>query len=201
MASRPSQILPETSLRSTRGRILTAAERLFAERGFDSVSMPMIAKASGITAGAIYKHFASKADLLFEVVVRTVQSIRLPVADESPSDATSLPRVVSLYTTQRLKLLRQLALEIHSVSLKHPKIRRLLRQALDRDIQQIADAIVRAQQVGNLDPVMDPQLLASTLMVFVMGLMHMETLLPQRVDDPIWSAFVEERVATLLSLR
>ena len=59
---------------STRDRILRAAERLFAERGFSSVSMPAIAEASGITAGAIYKHFDSKSDLFFEVVQRTVQS-------------------------------------------------------------------------------------------------------------------------------
>src|SRR5271170_585848 len=73
--SEKAQVLP-----STRERILTAAERLFAEHGFSSVSMPRIAKASGITAGAIYKHFDSKSDLFFEVVRRAVQSAPAPVA-------------------------------------------------------------------------------------------------------------------------
>ena len=75
---------------STRGRILAAAESLFAERGFDGASMPAIAKASGITAGAIYKHFDSKADLFFEVVRRAVQSIPPPAATASASGAELL---------------------------------------------------------------------------------------------------------------
>jgi AcrR family transcriptional regulator len=56
----------------TRERILSAAQRLFAERGYERVSMPAIAKDAGITAGAIYKHFGSKAELFFVVVRQAV---------------------------------------------------------------------------------------------------------------------------------
>jgi len=195
--SEKAQVLP-----STRERILTAAERLFAEHGFSSVSMPRIAKASGITAGAIYKHFDSKSDLFFEVVRRAVQSAPAPVAaGGSESVAALLAGIVAMYTTHRLKLLRQLAVEIHYASVKHPRIRRLLRQSLDASIQQIRDGIVGAQQAGKLDPAVDPELLASSLMVFVMGLMHMETLLPKLVGDPKWHDFVQNRVLALIGLR
>src|SRR5712691_9140421 len=51
----------------TRERILTAAAQLFAEHGFASASMPAIAELSGITAGASYRHFVSKAELWLEV--------------------------------------------------------------------------------------------------------------------------------------
>jgi Bacterial regulatory proteins, tetR family len=47
----------------TRERILNAAAQLFAEHGFTGASMPAIAQLSGITAGAIYRHFASKEEL------------------------------------------------------------------------------------------------------------------------------------------
>src|SRR2546429_3778109 len=49
-------------------KILSAAAQLFAEHGFASTSMPAIAALSGITAGAIYRHFASQAEPLVEVV-------------------------------------------------------------------------------------------------------------------------------------
>jgi AcrR family transcriptional regulator len=189
------------ALSSTRIRILTAAERLFAEHGFDGASMPTIAKASGITAGAIYKHFDSKADLFFEVVRRTVQSIPMPVAAESTSGAALLPRIAAMYTTRKLKLLRQLAVEIHSASIRHPRVRRLLRRSLDHTIRQIRDEIAGAQKAGKLDPSVDAELLASAAMVFIMGLMHMETLLPQLVDDAKWRDFVQTRTATLMGLR
>jgi AcrR family transcriptional regulator len=180
---------------------LAAAERLFAEQGFGGVSMPMIAKASGITAGAIYKHFDSKADLFFEIVRRTVQSVPAPAATGSASDAVLLTRIAAMYTTNELKRLRQLAIETHYASVKHPRIRRLLRQSLDRSIQQISESVAAEQQAGKLEPAADPELLASAVMVFIMGLMHMESLLPHLVGDPEWRDFVQTRVATLIGLR
>jgi AcrR family transcriptional regulator len=164
--------------------------------------MPRIAKASGITAGAIYKHFDSKADLFFEVVRLTVQSVPAPAAAVgSESVAPLLAGIVAMYTTHRLKRLRQLAVEIHSASVKHPRVRRLLRQSLDASIRQICEGVAGAQQAGKLDPAVDPELLASSLMVFVMGLMHMETLLPKLVGDPKWHDFVENRVLALTGWR
>jgi AcrR family transcriptional regulator len=199
-SARPDHPGDTQALSSTRGRILTAAERLFAERGFDGASMPLIAKASGITAGAIYKHFDSKADLFFEVVRRTVQSIPLPAAAGTTSGAALLPDIAAMYTTRPLKLLRQLAVEIHSASVEHPRVRRLLRRSLDVTILQIGAEIASAQQAGKLDPTVDSELLASAVMVFIMGLMHMETLLPNLVGDSKWRGFVQTRVGTLMGL-
>ncbi|HEV2171771.1 MAG TPA: TetR/AcrR family transcriptional regulator [Candidatus Binatus sp.] len=189
-------------LRSTRERILSAAGRLFAEQGFNSVSMPMIAGASEITAGAIYKHFESKADLLFEVVKRAVQSIQMPIAPTSgpDPDATLIPRLVAMYTEQNLKLLRQLSLEMHSASSKHPKVRRILRRALNLNIQQLRWSITVSQQAGRLDPALDSELLARAVIVFIMGLAHMETIAPQLVGDPIWRDFIQGRSAAMLGI-
>ena len=188
-------------LDSTRGRILAAAERLFAEHGYRSVSMPMIAKASGITAGAIYKHFESKEDLFFEAVAeRSLHAVQ--ISADRPSDALEgLARIVASYTERRLKLFRQLAVEIHSASVHNVKVRRLLNHSLDRNIGQIREAIVEAQRTGGIDQSSDPDYLARAVMVFIMGLMHMETLLPKFVGDPTWRSFVQRRVAVLLGER
>jgi AcrR family transcriptional regulator len=186
---------------STRERILTAAERLFAEHGFSSVSMPMIAKASSITAGAIYKHFDGKADLFFEVVRQTVQSAPSPeAADAAAAGVALLPHIAAMYTTPGLKLLRQLAVETHYASTRHPRVGELLRRSLDATIQQISAQVVAAQRAGELDRDTDAELLASAAMVFIMGLMHMESLLPHLVGDPKWHDFVQNRVTTLIGL-
>ena len=184
---------------TTPERILTSAERLFARHGFDGVTMPMVAAASGITAGAIYKHFDSKSDLFFEVVKRVVQSAPIPTA-ESESDPALLPRIVATLTTLKLKRLRQLAVEIHYASVKHPKVRQLLTWSLDHNIEQIRAGVAAMQRAGKLDQSIDSQSLACVLMVFVMGLMHMETLLPQLVGDTEWQEFVQGRVAALLGM-
>ncbi|MDT9592201.1 TetR/AcrR family transcriptional regulator [Nocardioides zeae] len=53
-----------------REQILLAAQRLFAERPFESVSTKDIAVASGTTRTNIYHHFPTKRDLFLEVIER-----------------------------------------------------------------------------------------------------------------------------------
>lgn len=53
----------------TRSRILALAGGLFAERGFDAVSVADIASAAGISTGLIYYHFKDK-QTLYETAVR-----------------------------------------------------------------------------------------------------------------------------------
>ena len=47
-----------------RQQLVRAASRLFAERGFRSVSMEDLAAEAGVSGPAIYRHFASKEALL-----------------------------------------------------------------------------------------------------------------------------------------
>jgi AcrR family transcriptional regulator len=47
-----------------RERILGAALRAFAERGFHGTSVPEIARAAGVGVGSIYRHFESKEHLV-----------------------------------------------------------------------------------------------------------------------------------------
>ena len=48
----------------TRERLLRAAADMFAERGYDGTRVADIAAAAGLSNGALYAHFASKAELL-----------------------------------------------------------------------------------------------------------------------------------------
>jgi AcrR family transcriptional regulator len=67
-------VSPKPSIRDeqralTRARLLDAARRVFARRGFHAASLEEIAQEAGATTGAIYSNFAGKEDLflaLFE---------------------------------------------------------------------------------------------------------------------------------------
>jgi TetR/AcrR family transcriptional regulator, transcriptional repressor of aconitase len=185
--------------KTTRERILASAQRLFSERGFERVSMPAIAKASGITAGSIYKHFESKGELLFEVVRRALSSV--PLFAASGSELDLLVPQVAIFTGRETKALRQLSLEIHSASRRHPRVRNVLRRALAMNIQYLRSTIEPAQRAGKIDPALDSDLLANAVIIFMMGLAHLETIAPHLVGNPGWQRFVENRVAALLGIR
>lgn len=187
---------------TTRERILASATRLFAEKGFDGASMPAIAKASGITAGAIYKHFEGKGELLYEVVTRSFLSSPLFAHNsERGNYATALARMAAAYTEPTLKLVRQLSIEVHSAAARDAKVRQLLTKSDQLAIGRISAGIASAQKAGELDPTLDPNHVARAFCILIMGLIHMDTLLPDLVGDGSWREFIRERAALLIGFR
>jgi AcrR family transcriptional regulator len=63
--------------RTTKERILDAAERLFAERGFDGTSLRAITAEAGVNLAAVNYHFRSKGDLIHEVFSRRLAPINV----------------------------------------------------------------------------------------------------------------------------
>jgi len=58
---------------ATRRRLLRAARRLFAKRGYAGVGTEEIVRAAGVTRGALYHHFAGKRELL-EAVYEQIEA-------------------------------------------------------------------------------------------------------------------------------
>ena len=67
-------------------RILLAAQRLFHERGFDAVGMDEVGEAAGITGPAIYRHFASKDELLGALFSEAVDALLIRIGDAEFDD-------------------------------------------------------------------------------------------------------------------
>lgn len=66
---------------STRDRLIAAATKLFAEKGFQGASVRAITRAARANLGAITYHFGSKERLRLEVLVRHVSAIAARVQD------------------------------------------------------------------------------------------------------------------------
>jgi len=60
---------------TTKERLTAAALRLAAEHGINGASVRRIAKAAGVTEGALYRHFKSKDDLWREIYTQFVSEI------------------------------------------------------------------------------------------------------------------------------
>jgi AcrR family transcriptional regulator len=161
--------------------------------------MPAIAAAAGITAGAIYKHFASKEQLFFMIVRRAVEATPAATEAEGLAGPAALAAIVAAYTTRRLKRVRQLAVEIHYAAAQDPQVRRLLRSSVDYEIGDMTLRIGEAQAAGEIDPSIDPKLTAAAVMSLIMGLMHAETLTPQLIGDAAWRGFIAASVERLLA--
>jgi AcrR family transcriptional regulator len=66
---------------ATRGALVAAARRLFAERGYAAVGTPEVAAAAGVTRGALYHQFADKADLFLAVYEQVEQEVTARIGE------------------------------------------------------------------------------------------------------------------------
>jgi len=85
-----------------REAILAAAARLFSSRGYADTGIDDIGEAVGITGPAVYRHFASKQELLVAVLERAVvhaESIAPGVRSEAGSAEDTLRRVIDELVT------------------------------------------------------------------------------------------------------
>jgi AcrR family transcriptional regulator len=98
----------------TRGEILVAARESFGALGYEAASIGVIAKAAGVTSGALYHHFADK-QALFAAVAEKIEAYlmeELVKAGEGAPDPWAQLEAAALYALDHLMddRLRQIVL-------------------------------------------------------------------------------------------
>jgi AcrR family transcriptional regulator len=83
----------------TRERLLSSALDVLQEQGVGHLSIQAVAKAAGMTGGAVQHHFSSKAVLMMEVLGRLIDSLESS-ADFWPSPRWSLRRRADHFAKQ-----------------------------------------------------------------------------------------------------
>ena len=81
----------------SRSAIIDAAERLFLERGFGSVSMDELAEAAGLARRTLYNQFASKEEIFREMLLRVSGQLEraFPPGLETEGDAEHVLRLIA----------------------------------------------------------------------------------------------------------
>src|SRR2546423_97944 len=93
-------------------------------------------------------------------------------------------------TDPALKLLRQLSLEVHAAARRDPEVSKLLVEYDETARRRIRALIETAQQARKRRGTREAESTARVLMVFLMGLNHMDTLHPHLVGDRAWRELV-----------
>ncbi len=79
---------------SRKQEILTAASKLFSQKGFHATSIRHLAKALGVQGGSLYAHISSKEEILVEIVRRAAERFLSIGEDLSGSPVEKLRRLI-----------------------------------------------------------------------------------------------------------
>jgi AcrR family transcriptional regulator len=177
----------------TRGRVLNAAAEVFAECGFDGARVAQIAKVAGLSVGAIYNHYDSKAELLAAVVERhSADEIGRLLAEGKTGGVLDLI-VAKGRRLDRGPLLAPLLAEVIVAARRDPDAAKVLaREVLQRE-QLLADVVRLSQAAGDVADDVDADAIARFCLMLGLG-----SLLVRAMDLPSTSADAWTSVITRL---
>lgn len=148
--------------------IVSAVNRLLAEKGFEAMTVDEVAADVGIAKASLYKHFASKEALAAAAMVRVLDHALAFIDQRNTQHAQAAP-LDQLRAVARWTMAVQLAGEMPSLPSQSSSLRTALMQNpvyLDR-VMSVSDRlgawIVAAQTAGTVNPTLPPEVVLYTL--------------------------------------
>jgi AcrR family transcriptional regulator len=182
----------------TRERLLRAAAEVFAERGYDGTRVVDIAAAAGVSNGALYAHFGSKAELLVAALrAHGRQELADLLAADPSRPVTELLLEVGRDLPRRHDSQGYLGVEAMIAVRRDTDVAELMRAYTGERIDWLAGLVQAGQASGELDPALSPGAVAHFCFLLAMGSAVVTPDL-HAVDDAEWATLLTRVVRALL---
>ncbi len=179
----------------TRERLLDAAARVFELKGYEGATIAQIAREAGLTSGAIYAHYASKAELLADAL--RAHSERATASVLPPGSPTDVPdllfRLASRLGTREHEA-TALLVEALLTSRRDPELAQVLATALGERERHMAALIARGQDEGELVADVSAQAAARFALMLSLGSMLVRSLDMPETDGAEWTDLVRRLI-------
>jgi TetR/AcrR family transcriptional regulator, transcriptional repressor of aconitase len=166
----------DSYLESRRRQIMDAAVACFARQGFHRTTMQDIVAETGLSAGAIYRYFPAKEDIVAAIAAEhhTREAAVLSTA-ETARDAGDVLRDLAHASLGRLadpaeQQWRRVTVQLWGEALRDERVMRIVRGGLDEPIEIIAGLLRRGQQDGSVPAGIDPVSAARVCAAIFQGL-------------------------------
>ncbi|HEY7012196.1 MAG TPA: TetR family transcriptional regulator [Streptosporangiaceae bacterium] len=154
----------------TRKRLLRAAADAFAERGYDGTRVADIAAAAGVSNGALYAHFGSKAGLLVAALREYGRPMLADLlAAEPDRPITELLLVIGRSLTKARDPRGYLIVEALVAARRDEQVAGPMRDYTRERADWLAGLVRVAQGGGELDRALSPEALAHFCLLLAMG--------------------------------
>ena len=181
----------------TRERLLRAAADVFAERGYDGTRVADIAAAAGVSNGALYAHFGSKAELLVDALrTHGPRLLAEALAADPGRSITGLLLETGRWLLRRRDARGYLIVEALAAARRDQDVARPMRDYVGERGDWLAGLVRVAQVEGELDPALSPNAMAHFCLLLSMG-SGLVTPDLHAVADEEWTALLGRIAAAL----
>jgi TetR/AcrR family transcriptional regulator, transcriptional repressor of aconitase len=187
-------------LEQRREQILGAAQRCFARKGFYETSMQDVFRESGLSAGAVYRYFKSKDELIQAISAGVLGQMAAALDAALAEDPVPGPgQLVGRLAAAVQELSGQdgparVALPAWAAALHDPGVAVIARDMLGSLRARWVQAAQRMREDGRLPPSTDVQAVGAALFALLPGFL-LQHLLLQDIDAATFSRGVSELFA------
>lgn len=183
----------------TRDRLVEAATQVFAEQGYDGARTSEIARRAGLSTGAIYSQYETKAELLLEAI-RCGAPGEMQRLLEGDPDGRSLPDVfelLGLRLPERSGNVASIMVEALVASRRDTRVAEVLADAASERQAILSGLIAHGQKAGQVATDLPPDAVAHLCLMLVLGNVVAQTmgLAPPEPDE--WATVVGRLVDIL----
>lgn len=174
-----------------RARILEAATRCFAERGFHEATIQDICDTAGLSKGGLYTYFRSKDEILGALIEQShteAMHWAVAAAEQGTSALQRLERIAEAMVEQvfeghgRNAHSPRLMLEVWAEASKDPQLGEMLARSYDRWRTFLAQLFRQGITCGEIRSDIDPEELAAIVVAMFDGLALQESLTKKQVN-------------------
>lgn len=176
----------------TRSRLLEAAAAVFGRRGYDGASIAEITSEAGLSSGAVYAHFGSKADLFAATLEAHggTEVERLLAADSSGVDVARLLTVRGTRLARRRPVEGSLLVEAIVAAKRHPEVAEVLTATFAEREARLASLLRSAQADGAIDAEVAAASVARFVLMLALGSLLVAALELPATDHDDWSELI-----------
>jgi AcrR family transcriptional regulator len=159
-----------------REQILEAARRCFIRKGFHQSSMTDVFAEAGLSAGAVYRYFRSKDEIITaiaEEVVGHVTDLLVPLVEQEPTPTLDSVIRDGLLSVDDLAFgeygFAQLAPQVWAEALRNDQLLGVIRSRYTVVREALSRLIVAEQKAGRVDVDAEPDDVAAVLFGSIIG--------------------------------
>lgn len=184
-------IADPSTAKTTRERLVDAAIEVFREQGYEGARVHDIARAAGLTTGAIYANYRGKAELMLDAITASSSAELDALLRDAPSLAPrDLLETLGSHLLHRRRVDRPLLLEAVVAARHDPTLAALLHERFAERSAILEKVVTRGKQDGTIDPALDPDALIVFTTTLAMGALVVRTLDLPIPDPEAWDALV-----------
>ena len=180
--------------KQTRERVLSAAAKVFARRGYHQATVDEIASEAGFTIGALYSNFAGKEELFLALADRQVEERVAEVAamgDAAEGDEPNKEAAEQLRAfLERDPEWPLLFYEFWSLSVRNPELQGELAKRREAIRDALADTLERVAKRHGFKLRFPAPVLATAVAAALNGLAFERAADPKALPDEVFAEFV-----------